>query len=217
MGIKVITTLLSAPLLNYDLVTLDVVKDELNISNGASDKRLKRYIAAASTAAAQYCNRIFQLEELQDEFWPDREPQYVLPGSADELFLSRKPVTSPIISVVENGVTLVEGTDFRVNYEEGRLIRLDRNLYPRKWRAWPIVAQFAGGFAEIPDDVVDKIVTMVTERYAARGRPRSLMQRNIPGVIEQRWWIPTGNDAGNMTPDVADVLNNYRVPVVAAA
>src|SRR6185369_9332568 len=112
MGIKVITTLLSTPLSSYDLTTLDVVKDELDIKTGAQDNRLKRYIASASTAAVQYCNRIFQLEELQDEFWPDREPQYVLPGSADELFLSRTPVTNPVISVIENGITLVEGTDF---------------------------------------------------------------------------------------------------------
>lgn len=217
MGIKIITTLLSAPLLSYDLTTLDVVKDELDITTGAQDARLRRYITSASAAAAQYCNRRFQLEEFQDEFWPDREPQYVLPGGADDLFLSRTPVSSPIISVIENGIVLVEGTDFRVDYEKGRLIRLDRNLYPRKWRAWPIQAQFVGGYAEVPDDVADKIVTMVTERYAARGRDRSLMQESIAGVIERRWWIATGTDAGNMTPDITDVLDNYRAPVVAAA
>jgi hypothetical protein len=171
VGIKVITTLLSTPLSSYDLTTLDVVKDELDIKTGAQDARLKRYIKSASAAAMQYCNRKFQLEELQDEFWPEREPQYVLPGSADELFLSRTPVTSPIISVIENGITLVEGTDFRVDYDKGRLIRLDRNLYPRKWRAWPIQVQFAGGYAEIPDDVADKIVTH-GDGALRRARPR---------------------------------------------
>jgi hypothetical protein len=60
------------------------------------------------------------------------------------------------------------------------LTRLDLNLYPRKWCAWLIVAQFSGGFPVIPYDVADKIVGigMVTERYAAKGRDRSLMQQD---------------------------------------
>jgi len=217
MGIRIITTLLSSPLPSYDLAALDDVKSELGITGDAQDTMLKRYIASASAAAAQYCNRVFQREQLQDEFWSDREPQYVLPGGADELSLSRAPVAAPITSVVENGITLVEGADFRVDYDRGVLIRLDVSLYPRKWRALPIVVQFSGGYATIPPDVVDKIIVMVTERYAAKGRDRSLMQESIPGVIDRRWWIASGSDAGNMTPDITDVLDNYRVPVIAAA
>jgi hypothetical protein len=92
MGIKIITTLLSAPLSNYDLTTLAVVKDELDIKDNTKNATLSRYITSASEAATKYCDRTFQLEELQDEFWPDREPQYLLPGSADKLQLSRRPV-----------------------------------------------------------------------------------------------------------------------------
>lgn len=217
MGIRVITKLLSTPLTSYDLAGLADVKDELNITDGTQDARLGRYITAASAAAGQYCNRIFQQETLQDSFWPDREPEYVLPGGADLLQLSRPPIAAPIISVAENGITLVEGTDFLVDYDKGQLVRLGTSLYPKKWRALPVVAQFKGGFVDIPSDVVDKIIVMVTERLAARGRDRSLMQESIPGVIERRWWIASGTDAGNMTPDITDVLDNYRVPVVTAA
>src|SRR5689334_14200036 len=101
MGIKVITTLRSAPLASYDLATLAVVKDELEVKTNASDDTLRRYITGASAAFAQECNRVFQAEELQDEFWPDREPQYVLPGRTDVLQLSRYPVERPIVSVIE--------------------------------------------------------------------------------------------------------------------
>lgn len=216
MGIKVISTPLSAALTNYDLTTLPVVKDELNILDNSKDATLKRYITSASAAASQYCNRKFQAEEIQDEFWPDRERyQYQLPGGVDVLQLSRWPVTSPIISVVENSITLAEGIDFRVEYDTGTLIRLDCNLYPRKWYAWPIVAQFIGGFADIPDDVDDAIVRMVTRRFSSKGRDPNLKQQNIPGVLEQSWWIATGTESGNMSPDITDVLDNYRVPVVA--
>jgi hypothetical protein len=215
MGIKVISTLLSTALSNYDLTTLPVVKDELDIKDNSKDATLKRYITSASAAASQYCNRKFQLEEIQDEFWPDRERyQYQLPGGVDVLQLSRWPVTNPIMSVVENSITLVEGTDFRVDYDTGTLIRLDFNLYPRKWFAWPIVAQFSGGFADIPDDIDDAIVRMVTRRFSAKGRDPNLKQQNIPGVMEQSWWIATGTESGNMSPDITDVLDNYRTPVV---
>ncbi|SHJ70356.1 Phage gp6-like head-tail connector protein [Bradyrhizobium lablabi] len=215
MGIKVITTLLSTALQNYDLTTIDEVKDELSILDNSKDATLKRYITSASAAASQYCNRKFQAEQLQDEFWPDREPfQYTLPGGVDVLQLSRWPVIAPIISVVENGIALVENTDFRVNYDTGTLIRLDSlNFYPRKWAAWPIVAKFVGGFADIPEDIEDAIIRMVTRRYASKGRDPNLKQQSIPGVIEQQFWISTGTESGNFANDIADVLNSYRVPV----
>lgn len=216
MAIKVLSTLLSTALPSYDLTTLEVVKDELGAKDNSNNSTLKRYITGASAAASQYCNRKFQLEKIQDEFWPDRDSsQYQLPGGVDVLQLSRWPVVSPIISVVENGVTLAEGTDFRADYAAGLLIRLDLNLYPRRWHAWPIVAQFNGGFAEIPDDVEDAVIRMVSRRFASKGRDPNLRQQNVPGVLEQSWWIATGNQAGNMSPDITDVLDNYRVPLIA--
>lgn len=216
MGIKVITTLLSQPLSNYDLTTLGIIKDELDIKDNSKNATLQRYLSGASAAAAQYRNGKFHAEELQDEFWPDREPHnYQLPGGADVLQLSRWPVASPIMSVTENGIVLVENTDFRVDYGIGRLIRLDQNLYPVRWSAWPIVAQFVGGFDPIPDDVQDAIVRMVTRRYASKGRDPNLRQQTVPGILEQSWWIATGTDSGNMSPDISDILDNYRVPVVA--
>jgi hypothetical protein len=214
VGIKVISTVL-VPATSYDLTTLSIVKDELSIADASKDVSLKRYITSASAAASQYCNRVFQLEGMKDEFWPDRERyRYQLPGGVDVLQLSRWPVASPITSVVENGVTLVEGTDFRVDYASVTLIRLDRNQYPRKWHAWPTIATYSGGFVDIPDDVADAIIRMVTRRFAAKGRDPNLKQQSIPGVIEQQWWISTGTETGNMSPDITDVLDNYRVPVV---
>lgn len=216
MSVKVITTVLSTALPNYDLTTLDVVKDELSILDNSKDVTLKRYISSASAAASQYCNRKFQLEQLQDEFWPDREPfQYTLPGGADVLQLSRWPVTAPIISIIVNGAALVENADFRVNYDNGTLVRLDWNLYPRKWAALPTVSQFVGGFYDIPDDIEDAVIRMVTRRFSAKGRDPNLKQQNIPGVIEQQWWIATGTEAGNMDPSITDILDNYRAIMIA--
>jgi hypothetical protein len=214
MGIQRITTLLSAALQNYDLTDLATVKDELDLTDGSKDKKLSRYISEASAYFVKECNRVFQAEELQDEFWPNREALSVLREGAEKLPLSRYPVETPIISVVENGVMLVEGVDFKVDYELGQLIRLDAHAYPSRWHARPVVAQFVGGFDPIPPDVAAAVIRMVSRRYNAPKDP-NLKQRNIPGVIEQSWWIATGTDSGNMSPDIADILENYRVPVIA--
>ena len=43
-----------------------------------------------------------------------------------------------------------------------------------------------------------------------------LKQESIPGVIEQQWWIAQGPGSnGSMPPDVEDMLEKYRVPVVS--
>jgi hypothetical protein len=214
MGLKAITTLVSAAS-SYDLTTLAVVKDELSISDASRDASLKRYITSASAAAAQYCNRRFQVETVKDEFWPDRDfYSSPLPGGVRVIQLSRWPITSAVV-VLENGLTLVDGTDYRVDAENGQLIRLDANLYPRSWHAFPISAQYSAGFTDIPVEVEDAVVRMVTKRFSAKGRDSTLKAEDIPGVASRQFWIATGEDAGNMTPDISDVLDNYRVPVVA--
>jgi len=213
MGIRAITTV-QTPASGYDLTTLAVVKDELSITDTSKDTTLSRYITSASAAIAQYCNRVFPSETVKDEFWPDRETYgFQLPGSMMSLQLTRWPVGT-VTSVTENGTALVDGTDYRVDKDNGSLIRLGGNAYPTTWLAWPIVAIYAGGFAAIPSDIADAAVRMVKARYLAKGRDPYLKQENIPGVRDYSLWVPTGDEAGNMPPDVADLLDNYRAVIV---
>jgi hypothetical protein len=202
---------------SYDLVTLDVVKDELGISDNSKNTTLQRYITAASAMVAQYCNRVFPVETLTDEIWAARDPwPRIINGGLPSLQLSRWPLVS-VTSVTENGVALVQDTDFAVAAAAGQLIRLDVNGYPRKWPIYPLVVVYRAGFDPIPVDVEDAVCRMVTRRYASKGRDPNLKQQNIPGVLEQSWWIATGSDSGNMSPDISDILDNYRVPVLTAA
>lgn len=210
-----ITTVVD-PAAGDGLVGLDVVKDELNIASGdtSKDAKLTRYIAEVSIAAQQFCNRVFAVETIKDEFWPARGevPSMFISGE-DPLQLSRWPVVS-IVSVIENGVALTDSVDYRVDKENGALFRLDSAGDPKIWPAYATAVTFQAGFDPMPADITGKIVRMVTARYYAAGRDPSLMSESIPGVRDYRVWVPTGSDAGNMPPDVADVLNNYRVPVV---
>lgn len=214
MGITVITTVVTPPTAAA-LTTLASVKAELSITDSSQDTLLTSYIGSASAAISQFCNRAFGVSTIKDEAWPDREPySFQFPGSLSSIQLSNWPVVA-ITTLTENGDALVDGADYRVDKATGTLYRLDGLGYVKPWLAWPIVATYNAGFATIPADIDDAAVRMVKARYLARGRDPFMKQENIPGVREVTYWVATGTDAGNMPPDVADILENYRQPVIA--
>lgn len=210
MALRLISTVVM-PAQNYDLTTLAIVKEEVGVTDGASNGILQRYLSSASAAVAQYCNRMFTAETIKDEFFVQRDcwPHGI---DVERLQLSRWPVSS-ITSITENDVALVENTDFRIDAANGQLIRLDDGGYPRIWPVYPISVVYVGGFSKIPLDVADAVIRMVKARWNARGRDPYLRQESVAGVYEAQYWIATGSDAGNMPPDVVDILDNYRVPV----
>lgn len=220
MPLQTITTVQTAAK-SYLFTDLQTVKDELELTDGKADARLKRYIAEASSAAAQYCNRRgFQVETIQDEVFPQQDPHpWQLSGSFETLQLSSWPIVA-ITSLTENGNALVQDIDFKLDAATGALMRLDMAGNRCLWNALPKVVTFQAGFTGlagfggIPPEVEGAVIKMVTRRYLAPKDP-NLMQQSIPGVIEQRWWIASGSQTGNMSPDITDVLDNYRVPVVA--
>jgi hypothetical protein len=209
--ISVVTT----PASTYDLAALSDIKDELGIKDNSNNAILQRYLTSASAMVAQYCNRVFPAETLTETFWAQRDlwPRVIL-GGVQDLQLSRWPIQS-VTSVTENGIALVQDTDFKINAANGQLVRLDVNGYPKSWPLYPIVVVYVGGFDKMPTDVQDAVIRMVTKRYVAKGRDPSLKQESIPGVREVQYWIATGADSGNMTPDITDILDNYRIPVMA--
>ena len=211
---KIISTVVT-PAASYDLTTLDVIKDELSITDGSKDNTLKRYLTWSSLALSQACNRVFPVETVTDEVWPEPST-WSLPSAMEIFQLSRWPlVFGSVTSVTENGIVLVDGTDYRVDYARGQLIRLDISGRLRHWAALPLAATFAGGFSIIPGDLADAVTRMTRNRFRSKGRDSYLMSENIPGVRDARWWIATGNQAGDVPPDVADLIDNYRVPVTA--
>lgn len=206
---------------SHDMTDLTTVKGELNITttDAARDAVLSRYITTASKAAEQFCNRVFVIETVLDSFYPqrDRWPRIVCAGP-DPLQLSRFPiVASSIASVIENGVTLTENTDFVADYAVGQLIRLDTNGFPTSWMTYPITVQYGAGYSPLPADVSDAVIRMVAQRWFARGRDPNLRGETIPGVYQANYWVQTSTSQGqdgNMSPDVQAMLDNYRVPVV---
>jgi hypothetical protein len=83
------------------------------------------------------------------------------------------------------------------------------------WSPLPLTVVYSAGYATTPADVEDAVIRMVVKRYQAKGRDPSLKSENLPGVRDVTYWIATGTESGNMTPDITDILDGYRVPLAA--
>jgi len=213
MGYRIVSTV-TTPAASRNLVSLSTVKADLGITVSTYDTQLASLIARASAAIEQACNRVFTRETLRDEVWPDREAfPYQVPGGIAPLQLSRFPIVS-VASVTENGDALTVDTDYVVNAAMGTMLRLGADAWPKSWPTWKLIVTYEAGFATIPADIEDAASRLVKRRYYASRRDETLKREVVPGVLEREWWIASGGDAGNLTPDIADILDNYRVPVV---
>jgi hypothetical protein len=191
---------------SFDLTSLTNVKAEMGITVTTYDTLLSRYISSASLAAAKFCNRVFVVEGVQDRLSSIRD-SVLFRNRADVLQLSRWPVVD-IISVVVDGTTLVEDTDFLTDAVNGQLTRIDSSGLRTPWCGSVIVINYEAGYETIPSDVEDAAIRMVTARYRSKGRDRNVKSDTVDGVGAIQYWIPSGSDAGNLTPDVCDILES---------
>lgn len=206
----------TVPAASRDLVSLETIKEELDLSgtDANRDARLTRYIKEQSRAAENYCNRVFAVETIEDTFFPRRDPPLVVAlEGLDPLQLAKYPLVA-ISTLTENGADLTSGTDYLVDLVNAQVTRLDMNGYPRRWDALPIVVTYTAGYSAVPDDVSAAVIRMVAQRYFANIRDPWVKSEVVEGIGRTDYIVPSG-DTGNMTADVADLLDNYRVPVVA--
>lgn len=298
MAVEVITTVLVAatstpPAGPYDLTDLNTVHDELSVKDGdtSNDAFLSRAITQSSIAIANYCNRVFQVEAVQDQIFIQQDPfPWQVPGGVYPLQLSRWPLVNStpvsftgnthgtedvdgiastagitagalvfaadgsipagttVATVSANSITLsqpasssetglsltvglqvvqtlaagdtqtlVYGTDFTVDPVRGWLIRLNSwTGVSEKWESEPVTVQYQGGYADIPDDLVDACLRLVTARFTARGRDPMIVERSQPTLGSTRYWVgPTPGQKGAFAPEILSLIEHYRVPVTA--
>ena len=210
----------------YDLVSLNDIKLELQIASNVDDVWLAKQITRASNAIMQFVNRPVVPQTYQERFF---FPVYPWPKTISDhigvLQLSIWPLIGRSGSVVvthnpdsKTPVTLIDGLDYRVDAARGQIARLDPlTLLARNWPDTPILVQYQAGFSPIPDDIQDACIRLVKSRYYARQRDPMIRQENVAGVVETSYWfgIGPGNSSSNIPPDVAGLLSNYRTPVVS--
>lgn len=205
----------------YDLSVLETVKNELNIddSNITNDQWISRAITRGSIAFANFCNRTFPVQTLKDVIWlqADAYP-YQVPGVVSPLQLSSWPLTSVASCSVNEGngyiLNLTAGTDYIVDNNNGQLIRLNIwTNFPTNWDAAPTTVQYSAGYATIPSDLEDALLRWVAGAFQARKRDPMLKEREQPGMGREVYWIPNAKET-QFEPEIAEILNKYRVPTV---
>lgn len=128
MAVSIITTVLTTARGSprgkpYDLTDLATAKDELSLTDDSSDGFVLRAITQASAAIANYCNRVFPVEGIQDQIFIQQDPYpWQVPGGIYPLQLSRWPlVHSNVVAFTGNthGTTLVDGIPSTVGMRIG--------------------------------------------------------------------------------------------------
>ena len=145
-----VTTSIVSAAVNYDLTDLYTAKNELCISSPANDVWLGQAISQVSRSIASYVKRVLVPEVVQDQFDIQlQRPSSSLRGD-EELQLTRWPVLS-VVSVVQklsdgSALTLVEGTDYRVNTATGTLLRLNSSGFGSVWEVLPVTVTYMAGY-----------------------------------------------------------------------
>lgn len=187
-----------------DLVTLEEVKAELQITGTETDDYLALLITRMSTIIESFCRRIFAVEGLEETFR--------LRGQASEsLVLDRDPVTA-VTSVAADGIAL-DGDEYEYDAEAGLLYRLvgdDQVL----WTGSSIVVAYSAGYAITPGPVQKAMFDMIKLGQASRTRDPSLRSENIlEGLYSYTLFVPT-DMVGGLPPDVAANLAPFVKIVV---
>lgn len=154
MAFSIVSTVLSAAA-NTALADLATAKDELQVQQSSHDTWLARAINRMSIMIANYTNRTLVPELVRDVIDIDRDAYpYQSPGGFRAIPLSRWPVLG-VLSVVQTlsatqTLTLVEDVDYRLDAQNGQLIRL--NSYTgtgSTWEACPITVIYSSGYGTL--------------------------------------------------------------------
>lgn len=219
----IVTTIVS-PAAVRDLAKLSDVQDDWGIADQSVAPFLSRAITRCSRAAEEFCDRVFALETVQDMvFLPHDAWPHALVATVAPLQLSRWPVVA-VTSVVVDGIALTEGVDFIVDQGAGQLRRRDADGCARAWTGAVVTVIYSAGYVlpgqdevagaqDLPPDIQDAVSRMVYTRYAERQRDPLVKSEYVDGVGRTEYLEPSSD--GNLSPDVEDILDNYRVPVIS--
>jgi len=191
------------PATSSDLTTLAAVKAELGLTSSADDAKLSDYISQASDAIANYCNRAFAREEVEETIRVSH-----MQGS---LTLTRFPVSS-VSTIVESDEELTTG-DYEIEADIGSLRRL-RNDAPATWCRGKIVVTYEAGFLlpgesgrNLPTDI-ERAAIMLTLRYYSTDAQAQLLRREtIEGIGSTEMFAPS---ASGLPIEVEALIERYR-------
>jgi hypothetical protein len=194
---------ITTPAESHNLTTLDAVKDVLEIADRSEDERLSRWIAQASAAIYEHCNRTFISETVAETFR--------LSARSDEVLLSRYPVAD-VASITECEVA-IEAGDYEVDTVNGIVRRLRSNKLSC-WPAGTIVVTYTAGYesADLPEDIEGAAIALVKQyRFGAQRDPQ-VRGEEIDGAGSFSYF--DGLAHSGMSPEIVGLLSKHVKPIV---
>lgn len=197
---------------SYDLTLLATVKAALGIKDRKSDALLKGYIRQASDAIAQYCNRVFAIETVEETFrlgHTSHPLSFRRNHGTSELILKRYPVIT-ITSVTENA-TLLDATMYETNPSEGTLRRLCSDQ-PSYWHSGKTVVVYSSGY-ELPTGLpggIERAAIMTVKHYFdTADRDLNVRSERVDGAGTTEF---VDADASGLPADVQGLLAPHVKP-----
>jgi hypothetical protein len=149
---------------------------------------------------------------------------YTAGFGALELETHSAPAVSPFEVTVDEaddfscdqGVSYANGTALvsaAANPAQGQYV-VDDGVYTFNAADASQSLAFAYATLNIPADIVEVCLKLITARFRGRARDPLLIQRDQPGLGTERFWFDT-SQTGAFPPDIEDALDDYRVPTVA--
>lgn len=203
----------TAPAANpYRLTTLERVKAELNITDGAGDELLAKKIDEAGSDIQAALGFVVARETVTETFRHDSGGCLWI----DKLILDRTPVAS-IASVTVDDVA-VDVAEYEVEAATGFLHRLDSSGYPNGWSfGKSIVVVYSGGYilpgeagANLEPAIEAGVVELVTSYWLSRGRDPLVRSEEVPGVMSVQYWVGAVGESGNLPPGVLAKISRFR-------
>lgn len=191
--------------------TPDAVLDILNATISAD-------IAAACNVRADGVHQpTLMLETVTDVYRPDRA---MTSRSRAQIILSRRPVSN--LAIVENDITLVNGTDFILDPVTGIASRV-HDLILTDWFFWAfdlstaaITATYDGGLTEVPDDLRGAAMELARIRWFQSLRDPSARQEVVDGVGSVTYWVGNPSDVyGDIPQSILGRLARFTNQLVA--
>ncbi|WP_419900646.1 hypothetical protein [Roseomonas sp. USHLN139] len=187
------------------LTTLEVAKDELDISGSSSDAKLERLIRQASSLISTECGREFGLQQLTETFSRGDGVDYSI---TRPLILSAAPVAR-LDAVAASGGMLEPGS-YAIEPGSGLLHRVEGGT-PRAWGAdLPVTVTYLSGFETIPADLEAIALQLIVMGWVARGRDPGIKQESIQGAGSITYFEGAGMV---LTEDIRDQLAPWKARV----
>lgn len=216
--IRALTGLSEAAIADEDLeLKIDAV-----LAACARSCRLQKAGSAPQTLAREIVRASWPAVSVYDYSW---HRTWLPNGRGHQLILPwRAPITA--VSVAEDAVDLVEGTDFRL-LEGGVVERLNGTT----WGGWPVGAievTYTAGFIKTPadpsyeetegDPLPADIVSLIADQVRlsiSQGKVDPILRsEDIPGVWSGSFNTPGGDaiDTSGLMRPLYDALSSYRAP-----